>query len=628
VSMIRKHVFHGDNPIGRAVGLALFLLPLEYVAEILSTAVHEILGHGLSAVVLGGTFSGFIFRWDGMGWAFCGLPSTAPLTHEVLQLASGIIAEVTCGVALWGVIAFFWRRRDIQLVLLMASFTFLIDGASYVLWNAYRPVPPGDIGRIIWLASPTWPPEASVLRWTLLVVGALLCAATTLYFYPALFVRIEALIVPGNQLAGGPRLLALLVFLVLPGCIGWLLFDWNQVAPGIGWLPCAVGVLSVVVMGGLLFWCRPRFKGSDSARLITRRHIAVAWTGLTVTALPLTLWFNEGVRWGSEEETIAPRIVGPFALSNSGAFLFCGVERDRTDCRYVVIPLRDEYQEPVVLSFPDSDKCHGAMWRPGADPDELLFATAGEAQVIKQFRVSGSGVEETSSYPVDSDLRVTMQSLWWNPSGDAFALRVTQFEKGVFSGAYLGFSKDCGKTIFISTIPAPSQLLWVTDTALYLTHAPDANTVVLSRAELHTDDMKVATHEILQGKLLVATQCLHGGLVYATGNTLFRESKVLTVLPEETGRPVVDGDYLAVASANGKRLYILDDTGKVVDMKEMPNSPVCIGISAANKSIYLAASSPEARKRICAYNFVEKSERIIIEASDVFSKRFRTIHEQ
>ncbi len=297
--MTRIHMLCDGGPVGRGIGLVLFLLPIGYVAEILSVAIHELVGHGLSAVVLGGSFSGFILNWDGMGWAFCDLPSTAPVTHQILHLASGVSAEIAGGVALWGLISFFRTRPDVQVALLVASFVCLIDGISYILWSAYHPVPPGDIGQIIWLSSPTCPPETSVIRWMLLVLGASLFAGTTFYFCIAIFMRIESLVSRGGQLAGGPRLLALLVFLVLPGSAGWFVFDWNQVAPGIGRLPCAVGALSVIAMAGLLFRYRPRFQEGGSGHSVSWRHAVVSWTGLVVTALALALWFKDGVRWNS-----------------------------------------------------------------------------------------------------------------------------------------------------------------------------------------------------------------------------------------------------------------------------------------------------------------------------------------
>jgi hypothetical protein len=109
------NIIRGNDTIARAVRLIFFILPIVYVSEILGTTIHEVLGHGLSAVLLGGQFSGFIVKWDTMGWAFADLPSGAPVTHHILNLASGIIVTTVCGAILWGLVFLFRRRPDIQL---------------------------------------------------------------------------------------------------------------------------------------------------------------------------------------------------------------------------------------------------------------------------------------------------------------------------------------------------------------------------------------------------------------------------------------------------------------------------------------------------------------------------------
>ena len=56
------NIIRGNNTITRTIRLAFFALPIVYVAEILGTIIHEVLGHGLSAVLLGGQFSGFTVK--------------------------------------------------------------------------------------------------------------------------------------------------------------------------------------------------------------------------------------------------------------------------------------------------------------------------------------------------------------------------------------------------------------------------------------------------------------------------------------------------------------------------------------------------------------------------------------
>jgi hypothetical protein len=284
--------------IGRTIVLALFVLPIAYVAGILSVAVHEIVGHGMSAVLLGGKFTGFVLKWDAMGWAYCSLPFNASLTQNVFHLASGVIATTICGGILLGLVFLFRKRTDVQLVLLVVSFICLMDGIPYVLWNSYHPVPPGDFGRIILLLCDQQDPESSIARWVLLVLGALLFAGTTFYFCTAVFMRIEELILNGDQFDGRSRFLALFFLIALPGSIGWFTFDWDQLAPGIGVLPEVVGALSVVTMAVLLFWYRPKSKHEGPVQPIAWRHITMSWTCLIATIMALALWFAGGVKWG------------------------------------------------------------------------------------------------------------------------------------------------------------------------------------------------------------------------------------------------------------------------------------------------------------------------------------------
>ncbi|HNT36768.1 MAG TPA: M50 family metallopeptidase [bacterium] len=286
------------RPVTQAVALALFVLPALYVSAILSTAVHEILGHGFCAMLLGGEFSGFVLKWDAMGWAYSELPESAPLSHHIFFSASGIIANLVFGGMLLGFAFIVSPKPHVQLMLLVVSFTCLIDGISYVLWNAYHPDPSGDIGRIIWLLwSGPQPPEDLAIRWVLLVGGALIFFATVFFFSTAVFIRVEAVVLGPDRLKGRSRVLALLLFLVLPSLVGWFSFDWNQLVPGIGLLPNMTGVLCEVTAATLLFWYRPRWTCGNSARPIPVGHILVSWMCLTATVLVVALWATDGVSW-------------------------------------------------------------------------------------------------------------------------------------------------------------------------------------------------------------------------------------------------------------------------------------------------------------------------------------------
>ncbi len=51
----------------RLAALVVFLLPVGYGSMIVAVIAHEAVGHGRSALLLGGRLHGFQVRWDGLG---------------------------------------------------------------------------------------------------------------------------------------------------------------------------------------------------------------------------------------------------------------------------------------------------------------------------------------------------------------------------------------------------------------------------------------------------------------------------------------------------------------------------------------------------------------------------------
>lgn len=608
------NIIHGDNAIKRTIMLAFFALPLIYVAEVLCTTIHEVLGHGLTAMLLGGQFAGFTVKWDTMGWAFADLPAGAPVTHQILYLASGIIAATVCGAILWGLVFLFRRRPDIQLALLVGAFVLLIDGLDYIVWNSYHPIPLwGDVGKIILFYQVMEFPGFIAIRWILLIIGALFFAGTAFYFCMSIFVRIEALVLNGGQFTGKSRILALFFFLALPGTYEFLSFDWNQIAPGIGRLPSVADALGIITVAAVLFWYRPRLKIGNSIPPITWRHIAISGTCLLVTVAALALWLNEGVRWQVSEEYKAPRIIGPVAISGSGDWLVCGVERGSVRRRYI-IPLTHDDFDPILLKFPGSDKCSGVAWRPSVEQDELLFITGSEEKQIKRFRISGDDISEISSYPVGPNLYV--HNPVWNPSGSILAL-IIRFLDETSDGPYLGFSKDNGKTIHISNVPATINRLWVDDHRLYITvggYGEEGN-MVLSEVRLDAENMTCEINEVLQAKeICLARGSTDGSVVYASGSRIFRNNSLLCQLPEDITGLLTDDGFIACLSDGGQRIYVLNREGQIVDTREFPERPSLLGMSAAHECLYLWARD---RSLIYRYNYVDKSESTVFEVADM-----------
>jgi hypothetical protein len=600
-----------NNTIVRTIRLAFFILPIVYVSEILGTTIHEVLGHGLSAVLLGCQFSGFAIKWDTMGWALADIPIGAPVTHHILFSASGIIATTVCGVILWGLVFLFRRRPDIQLALLVGAFVLLIDGLDYVVWNAYYPSPPtGDVSKIILFYQVMEFPGFTVIRWVFLITGALLFAGTAFYFCMSIFVRIEALILSGGQFTGKLRILVLFLFLALPGTYEFLSFDWNQIAPGIGRVPNVADALSIIVIACLLFWYRPRLKIGNSVPPITWRHIAISGTCLLITIMSLALWLNEGVRWQVSEKHRAPRIIGLPAINSSGDLLVCGIEKDGVRRRYI-ITLTDGDVEPIVLEFPGSDKCLGVAWRPSVKDHELLFITGGQEQQIKRFRISGNDISEISSYSVDPNLLVFHPV--WNSGGSILALELSQFIDDTSHGSYLGFSKDNGKTIHISDIPATINRLWVDDYRLCAIYSEDGNKV-LSEVRLDAENMTCEIKDVLRAEdIYLARGSSDGSIVYASGSKIFRNNTLLCQLPEDITGLLTDDGFVVCYSYDGQRIYVLNDRGEIIDTLQIPERPSLWGMSAAHECLYLMTRDCS---RIYRYNFVDKSESTIFEVAD------------
>lgn len=237
----------------------------------------------------------------------------------------------------------------------------------------------------------------------------------------------------------------------------------------------------------------------------------------------------------------------------------------------------------------------------------MLYMTGSQTRYVKTFRVSGKDVSEISSYPTDPNLLVALPASYGQSGGSILALRVAKPLPSAFGGSYLAFSKDNARTITISNIPAPANLLWTDDHTLYLTHGTEKEgELLISRVELDTENMTWQEQEILRGpRIALATRGLHGSLLYAIGNEIFRDRQLWCRLPEDISRPLVDGRFVVCVSRNNRRIYVLSDKGEVIGVKQKPESAIPIGLSAARGCVYLTTRE---RHKILAYNFIDKSE--------------------
>ena len=281
----------------RITMLALFLAPIAYVSNIASLAVHEVLGHGGTALLLGGQFKGFDLKWDGMGHAMMSPAPGAPPSHSILILAAGPCATTVTGLALLGAVRVAKRSIAFRMTLLLLSLSCLLDGPPYLFWNAYRPVPPGDIGRILTLLSKGGSTDTSYWRWSFMVIGGAVSLIATVGLLAILFQAMEESLGNGERLRGLKRAVVLIVLLAIPGSIAWFVFDWNQLAPGIGLLPCFVGSATVVLTAAGLYAVSLDPRPSLSLRNVSLGHLLASWGVAVVMIGLMLLWLTKGLSW-------------------------------------------------------------------------------------------------------------------------------------------------------------------------------------------------------------------------------------------------------------------------------------------------------------------------------------------
>jgi hypothetical protein len=285
----------GDHILIKSILLALFLLPFVHIGIILSVAIHEVLGHGLSAEVLGGVFSGFSLNWDGMGRAYAFLPPSASSTDRMVFLSSGILATLIAGWLFLGIACAIKKQVGIRLALLILSYCCLMDGIPYLLWNSWNPIGPGDVAKILNIWQQAGYPHEDMMRIVILVVSGIMFIGFTYLFFLLLFQGIESYLWNGKSMSSKARFWSVLLFVVIPGTAGNFTFDWNQVAPGIGSLPTTAGISSVIVSAILIFSFPLKPKATISGGCIRLHQVLLAWLLEGIVILLMIFWLRKGV---------------------------------------------------------------------------------------------------------------------------------------------------------------------------------------------------------------------------------------------------------------------------------------------------------------------------------------------
>lgn len=248
---------------------------------IAAVLVHEVAGHGGTALLCGGRFLRFQVDFDAMGRAWTDAPG-----HRVAVLAGGIAAEVVLGAAVLAAATLARRRLLVRLALLLLALNLFHDGLPYGFWDACYLGPTGDVGRILAIAP------SPALRWTLVLgLGAVYLAAMTATGF-LLFRTLEDALGPLSALRAGLVAAAL----TLGMAVGYAAFDWDQLVPGVGSRPALLAAAVQAAIGVLLVARRRR---AVARRPPPARRwaagLAVAWALGIGSALAVWLWLREGV---------------------------------------------------------------------------------------------------------------------------------------------------------------------------------------------------------------------------------------------------------------------------------------------------------------------------------------------
>jgi len=105
------------------ITLALYFVPygdrIAYPLLLISTLVHE-LGHGVTAMLVGGHFDRFVMNWDGSGMAIWHSTSVGRLGHAAVS-AGGLV-----GPAVAAAVCFAFARRPSRARICLGAFGFLL----------------------------------------------------------------------------------------------------------------------------------------------------------------------------------------------------------------------------------------------------------------------------------------------------------------------------------------------------------------------------------------------------------------------------------------------------------------------------------------------------------------------
>jgi hypothetical protein len=269
--------------------LLLFSMPALYLGAILAVSIHEIIGHGFTAQLLGGRFKGFGVALDAMGWADIDAKGLSAQRMAVMYLG-GAVSTTLCSLLFFALGLASRRKTQIRFLFLILGFSFMLDGLPYYFWDA---VFLGGIGDFS-LLNMIYPDK--LLRIVVIVLSGILMSAMII-LYNAWYYRIALRFVGEGKPVSLKGKSAFSLVILLQQTICWFAFDWNQLVPAVGMLPSLVGVALAAVTLLYLIFSRASAEREESAELTWRfkAPLIAVGTVCAATMLCIALWLQNGV---------------------------------------------------------------------------------------------------------------------------------------------------------------------------------------------------------------------------------------------------------------------------------------------------------------------------------------------
>lgn len=271
--------------------MSLFSLPIIYLGIILAVSIHEVIGHGLTAALLGGQFKGFGILLDGMGWAEVELVGLSDLSRA-LMLFGGVFYTTIFSLLFFALSVAFKRNRFIRLTFLFFAITSLLDGLPYFFWDAIYLGGIGDFSMIWFLY------HSHILRMVVIVLCGSLMAITIVLFNIHYYKIAYSWLGEGKQIKlKGKILFSCMIFLLQ--VLGWFSLDWNQLIPGIDSLPniLALAIVLVTLVALVAFYKVEQFDESRQETSSTKTPIYMAWLACMGVIFLILQWLQKGINF-------------------------------------------------------------------------------------------------------------------------------------------------------------------------------------------------------------------------------------------------------------------------------------------------------------------------------------------